>query len=143
MQLTKHTDYAFRVLIYLASRDESERVTIQEITDVFEISRSHLMKVVQKLAAAGLVTSIRGQGGGLVLKQEQRLVTVRRVVELMEATLDPVNCDTPPCLFRGACELKGVLWTAQSQYLDHLGNYTLADLVKPASKTYTLLAKSK
>ena len=41
MQLTKHTDYAFRVLIYLISMEE-ERTTIRTITQAFDISKSHV-----------------------------------------------------------------------------------------------------
>jgi Rrf2 family nitric oxide-sensitive transcriptional repressor len=53
MHITQHTDYALRVLIYLAS-NEQRLVTIQEISERFEISRSHLMKVVNQLIRNGL-----------------------------------------------------------------------------------------
>ena len=44
MNITQHTDYALRVLIYLGACPE-RRATIKEISDRFEISRSHLMKI--------------------------------------------------------------------------------------------------
>ena len=66
MQLTKHTDYAFRVLIYLAGMSE-ERTTIQAITETFDISKTHLMKVVNELANKGWVASTRGKNGGIRL----------------------------------------------------------------------------
>ena len=61
MQLTKHTDYAFRVLIYLAMKPTDTLVTIQEIAEYFDISRDHMMKIVQKLANNGIIQSIRGK----------------------------------------------------------------------------------
>lgn len=128
MRLTKHTDYAFRVLIHLLLRGEDELTTIQDISSRFSISRSHLMKIVQKLAAAGIVTAIRGKGGGLRLAQEQYTTTLREVVELMESTMDPINCKQPMCLFSGGCTLKSILCQAQEQYLSYLEQYTLADL---------------
>lgn len=66
MQLTKQTDYAFRVLIYLGSQKADQLTTIQAIADSFDISKSHVMKVVQKLVSHGFVQSVRGPNGVLV-----------------------------------------------------------------------------
>src|SRR5215218_4775640 len=62
MYLTKHTDYALRVLIFLAQREELS--TVREIAAAHGISQNHLMKVVMRLAKLGYVESIRGNGGG-------------------------------------------------------------------------------
>ena len=62
MHITQHTDYALRVLIYLQANGH-RLVTIQEISDRFGISRSHLMKVVNQLIRAGYVDGLRGKGG--------------------------------------------------------------------------------
>jgi len=48
MQITNHTDYALRVLIYLAMSPDRQ-ATITEIADFFTISRNHLVKVVHEL----------------------------------------------------------------------------------------------
>ncbi|HSH56509.1 MAG TPA: Rrf2 family transcriptional regulator, partial [Halomonas sp.] len=66
MHLTRFTDYSLRVLLYLAVKGE-QRSTITEIAERFEISRNHLMKVVQDLSHHGYITSIRGKHGGLLL----------------------------------------------------------------------------
>ncbi|QBZ82814.1 HTH-type transcriptional repressor NsrR [Hydrogenovibrio crunogenus] len=129
MQLTKQTDFAFRVLIYLASKKTGELSNIQMISERYEISKSHLMKVVQKLVSHGLVTSIRGQYGGILLEKELDEITLRQVIELMEATLTPVNCDEPVCKLKEVCRLKTYLIQAQNQYLTYLEQFTLADIV--------------
>lgn len=143
MRLTKHTDYAFRVLIYLASLPEERLATVQEVAERFDVSRSHVMKIVQKLAAAGLIQSSRGQQGGLRLGQPSRAINLRTVIELMEATLAPVNCDDPVCLIRKNCTLKNILFEAQRHFLEHVGRYTLADLVEPALPIMRLLSKDR
>ena len=48
MHLTLHTDYALRVLMYLALRPD-RRCTIEEIAGAYGISRNHLMKVLYRL----------------------------------------------------------------------------------------------
>ncbi len=131
MQLTKQTDFAFRVLIYLASKPAQDLSQIHLIATRFDISRSHVMKIVQKLANSGLIESVRGQGGGLKLAKPSNQINLREVVELMEVTLSPVNCHEPVCLIENACVLKNYLYQAQESYLAHLAQFYLSDIVTP------------
>ncbi len=128
MQLTKHTDYAFRTLIYLASNPE-QLANIQQIAETFELSKSHLMKVVNKLVNQGWVESIRGKKGGIRLAVAPEAIGVAEVVEQMENTMTPINCEEPVCILNSACSLKSVLWQAQQEYLQYLEQYTLADVI--------------
>lgn len=143
MRLTKHTDYAFRVLIYLASMPEDRLSTVQEIAEKFDVSRSHIMKIVHKLAGAGLIHASRGQHGGIKLGQPKEAIDLRTVIELMEATLSPVNCDEPECIIKKNCILKNILFEAQRQFLEHVERYTLADLAEPTVSIVSLLNKRK
>ena len=129
MQLTKHTDYAFRILIFLATLEKDKLTTIQQLTEGFDISKSHAMKIVNKLAQQGWIKAIRGKNGGVKLGISENEITLREVVDLMEKTLEPVNCDTPLCALKTACQLKGILVQAQEHYLEHLAKFTLEDLV--------------
>ncbi|MGV8991204.1 MAG: RrF2 family transcriptional regulator [Thiobacillus sp.] len=138
MRLTKHTDYAFRVLIYLASMPEDSQTTVQEIAEKYGVSRSHIMKIVQKLAGAGLIHASRGQHGGIKLGQPKEAINLRSVIELMEATLAPVNCDDPVCVIKKNCTLKNILFEAQRQFLEHVEHYTLADLAEPTVSIVSL-----
>ena len=132
MQLTKHTDYAFRVLIFLAMKDDEELATIKEISEFFDISRSHMIKIVQKLANASFVLSIRGKQGGIKLGKPTKDINLRDIVELMEATLKPVYCTSQPCRLNPGCTLKSILFTWQKQYMEHIGQYTVSDLIQKA-----------
>ena len=143
MRLTKHTDYAFRVLIYLASLPEGQQSTVQDIAEKFDVSRSHIMKIVHKLAGAHLIHASRGQNGGIKLGQPGENINLRTVIELMEATLAPVNCDDPVCRIKKNCVLKTILFDAQQQFLAHVEQYTLANLAEPAVSIIGLLNKGK
>ena len=143
MRLTKHTDYAFRVLIYLGSMPEDSQSTVQEIAEKYDVSRSHIMKIVQKLACAGLIHASRGQHGGIKLGQPKEAINLRSVIELMEATLAPVNCDDPVCVIKKNCTLKNILFEAQRQFLEHVEHYTLADLAEPTVSIISLLNMGK
>ena len=66
MQLTAYTDYALRVLIYLAVH-EAHVVTISEMATAYDISKNHLVKIVHQLGQEGFIETLRGRGGGLRL----------------------------------------------------------------------------
>ena len=64
MRLTRYTDYALRVLIYLGARPD-KLCSISEISRGYDISQNHLMKVVNDLVNAGYLVSARGRFGGV------------------------------------------------------------------------------
>ncbi|WP_153160684.1 Rrf2 family transcriptional regulator [Zoogloea sp. 1C4] len=135
MHITLHTDYALRVLIYLASNDE-RLPTIQEISERFDISRSHLMKVVNQLIRNGFVEGIRGKGGGLRLARPPAGIGIGDVVRKMETDLSLVECftDTSRCLLTSSCKLRGVLDDALEAFFASLDKVTLAQLLGPAQR---------
>ncbi|WP_333605081.1 Rrf2 family transcriptional regulator, partial [Novosphingobium sp.] len=70
MRLTAHTDYALRILLHAAitaNKDAQDLLSIAEVADSHAISRNHAMKVVNLLANAGLLETVRGRGGGFRL----------------------------------------------------------------------------
>ncbi len=69
MRLTRFTDYSLRVLIYLGQNDQN-RVTISQISESYNISKNHLMKVVSNLTRLQFVSAQRGPGGGIQLEPE-------------------------------------------------------------------------
>lgn len=132
MRLTQYTDFSLRVLIYLGLQ-EDRRCTIREISGAYGISRNHLMKVVQQLAAEGFIDSVRGVGGGLTLSADAAKLNVGRIVRAMEPDLGLVECMRPgnECVITPACELAGMLVEARKAFLDVLDRYTLADILAP------------
>jgi len=129
MQLTKQTDYAFRVLMALAATQNQPLLQIQKIVDQFQISKSHVTKIVQKLAHHGYIEAVRGQKGGIRLAKSLPQIQLREIVELMENNLEAVNCNEPMCLIRTHCQLKAHLQQATQQYLKYLESITLADIM--------------
>ena len=61
MRLTRYTDYAMRVLLYLGARPE-KLCSIAEVSRAYGISQNHLMKVVNDLVRAGYLESVRAPG---------------------------------------------------------------------------------
>lgn len=129
MYLTQQTDYALRVLMYAGANTEG-LVNIATISDTYNISKSHLMKVVTALVKGGFLHSVRGKGGGLRLAREADAILVGAVVRHMEP-LTVVECfgEHNECILTPHCRLMDVLGGAMRAFLVHLDGFTLADLV--------------
>ncbi|EGG99788.1 Nitrite-sensitive transcriptional repressor NsrR [gamma proteobacterium IMCC2047] len=140
MQLTRHTDYAFRVLIYLSSVEEGKLSTVGEIAEIFQVPINHLTKVVQQLGKAGFIITLRGKNGGIRLAHDPESILLGSVVRAMEATLDPVNCSQPLCRLKINCRLKPILNRAIQSFIETLDEYTLAD-ISQNKEVQTLLVK--
>jgi Rrf2 family transcriptional regulator, nitric oxide-sensitive transcriptional repressor len=130
MRLTYFSDYAFRVLMYLAVTPE-RRCTIREISDAYNISRAHLMKVVNLLTREGLVIAQRGPNGGLTLALPAEEIRLGDVIRKTEEDLGIVECFRPEntCRLTPVCALAPALSRAMQAFLAELDKQTIADLV--------------
>ncbi|MBN50572.1 MAG: BadM/Rrf2 family transcriptional regulator [Spongiibacteraceae bacterium] len=129
MQLTKQTDFAFRVLLYLGGIEAGKRVSIREVCEHYDISHNHVAKIVLKLTTLNYIDSTRGHGGGIQLAKSPEMINVAQVITDFETTLQPVNCTSPRCKIISTCRLKDVLAEASSAFLASASNHTLADLL--------------
>jgi Rrf2 family nitric oxide-sensitive transcriptional repressor len=126
MRVTRFTDYAIRVLLYLA-RDPNKLCSIAEITRAYDVSQNHLMKVVSELANAGYVESVRGRNGGIRLARPPSKINIGEVVRHTEDDFDLVGCGS--CVIAPACGLTSVLDEALAAFLAVLDRYSLADVL--------------
>ena len=133
MQLTRYTDYGLRTLIYLALLPDGRRASIDEISEIYDISRNNLNKIVHQLGKAGVIATKRGKGGGFLLNLPAAEINIAEMVILLENSLQVVECSTPLCRLLPACKLKHVLAQATQAFLDSLRHYSLADLVEDNS----------
>lgn len=139
MRLTRFTDYSLRVLIYLGQNSQN-RVTINQVSEAYDISKNHLMKVVSNLTRLKFVSAQRGPGGGIRLNRVPEDISLNEVIQNTEKHLDKTVAVTPVD-DRGIAadtRLKGYLQNAMQAYLDALGCFTLADVLDPKSDSAIL-----
>lgn len=141
MKLTLHTDYALRMLMFLAVQDEGP-VTVSEIAKTYGLSRNHLLKVALNLGRLGYVTTTRGRSGGVALALPPGEINIGDVVRGMEDGLALVECLRPEggaCVIAPACRLKAVMRQATEAFLSVFHRYTLADLSQNAGELAAIL----
>ena len=144
MRLTTMTDYALRLLMYLAVMNDGDGrlATIGEIAEHHGISRNHLMKVAYQLGTAGYVETLRGRGGGLRLAMAASEIGVGEVVRRTEPDMALVPCFDPvdaPCAIRSCCVLRKALQKAEDAFMAALDGYSIGDLAKPRTPLRNLL----
>ncbi len=135
MRLTLWTDYALRTLIYIGVKGE-RLSTIAEIAESFDISKPHLMKVVNKLGQQGYIETVRGKGGGIRLGRPPAQIRVGAVVRDTEEELAVLGCLAEPefCQIQGCCVLRRAMREATQAFLRTLDGYTLTELLAPRAQ---------
>lgn len=170
MRLTYYSDYALRCLIYLATKPDVEKLSnISDIAESYQISKSHLTKIIHHLGKLGYIDSVRGKNGGIRLGIAPADINIGALVRKTESDFQIVDCfpeDSLPvleksldddkkielinmvnkleegarCTIAPACQLKWVLAKAMQAFISVLDNYTLADVVGNKDDLAELLA---
>ena len=141
MQLNKFTDYALRILLYIAQPRDMP-YTIAEIAGDLHVSKNHLVKIVHFMGQHNWIITTRGKGGGIRLNPQALNSQLGEIVRILQGDHQIVECNTPPCVLRSKCGLKGILDRALEQFYISLNQYTLNDVLNtsPQAKYSTLSA---
>jgi Rrf2 family nitric oxide-sensitive transcriptional repressor len=132
MTITRFSDLALRLLMYLGSRAEPMQatVTVREAAELFNVPYTHLVKVAHQLGQRGFLITSKGAGGGLRLARPADSIRLGEILRVTEPSDAVVDCVTQPCPLTGACLLKGALDSAYAAFLDTLDRYTLAEVAR-------------
>lgn len=131
MKLTSFTDYSIRLMMYVAVRND-RLVSIREVSEVFGISRNHLMKIVHSLGKEGFLETVRGKNGGFRLGMPAEQINLGKLIRYTEEDLNVVECfddNNNNCKIIERCMLAGVLQMALNSFFDILDKHYLDDLI--------------
>jgi len=93
MKLTNYSDYALRSLIYLAVKPEPQALAkISDIANSYQISRSHLTKIIHQLGQLGYIETIRGKNGGIRLAKSPESINLGILIKQIEPDFALVEC---------------------------------------------------
>lgn len=134
MRLTNFADFGLRALILLADRSP-EILSATIIADHFGVSRHHMAKVLQELAAAGYVEGIRGAQGGVRLARDPRDIRIGEVIRTLDdqPLVECFSIEGSNCALLPRCRLKGMLARAQQGFLRELDRFTLSDCLEKSA----------
>ncbi|WP_201525925.1 Rrf2 family transcriptional regulator [Psychrobacter frigidicola] len=93
MRLTNYSDYALRSLIYLAVKPEPQTLAnISDIARSYNISKSHLTKIIHQLGQLGYIDSVRGKNGGIRLARAPKDINLGVLIKQIEPDFNLVEC---------------------------------------------------
>ena len=132
MLISTRGRYALRVLTDMAEHQGDAYLPLKEIAARQEISEKYLESIVKDLVRSGILTGLRGKGGGYRLRLPPDQIGVYTVLELMEGTLAPVAClekGHPICPRMPTCRTLPMWQGLDKVIQDYLGQYSIADLM--------------
>ncbi len=135
MRLLSSTDFALRVLMLLATVPPDRPLSVEALSrELGGLSRNHLHKIVQDLAALGILRTVRGAGGGVklaVAPEEIRVGTLIRQLEGDQPVVECFRADGGCCTLTQRCRLRGFIRDAREAFYRSLDAHTVADCLKP------------
>jgi len=123
--------------MYIAQPKEMP-YTIAELANELQVSENHAMKIVHFMAKQDWLITTRGRGGGIRMNPLTLKIPLGQVVRILQQDSQVVECNTPPCVLRKNCDLKGILDNAVEQFYASLDQYTLSEVVTPLQGHYSI-----
>lgn len=112
----------------MASLPQDKLTNITEVTEIYGLSRNHMVKIINQLSRTGFIKATRGKNGGIKLAKAADQIVLGDVVRAIEP-LHIVHCQAEFCHITSACRLKSIFSAATNAFLNELDKHTLADLV--------------
>jgi len=80
MHLSNTSQYAIRILNYLANHNDAKLYSAKELSETLDISYKFLTKIMTDLVKANFILSIRGRDGGFKLARKSSSITVMEIL---------------------------------------------------------------
>ncbi len=135
LRISKLADYATLIMHQLAL--ESARIySATEIAKQAHITVTTASKTLKMLLEAGLVSSVRGAGGGYRLSRSADTITLAEVVAAIDGQLALTECNIPSkiCAQDSVCALRSNWRLINKVIMTALQSVTVAEMTRPLSE---------
>jgi Rrf2 family protein len=126
LRITDAAVLGIHALALMASAEEPTRVI--QLARTLKASEAHMSKVMQRLARAGMVTSVRGPRGGFLLARDAEEVSLLEIYEALDGPVATEACllARPACAEPGACAVRALNAEIHDLVQKRLGGLKLA-----------------
>lgn len=135
IRINRQTDYAFRVVLALASEPPGERLSTSRIRDQMLIPPALLQRIVADLAQGGFVNTFPGRGGGIQLARPAREINLLQIIEHFEGLISLSDCfiEGDYCPFEANCPVRARMYSIQAVFRKELIKVNFEELAADAS----------
>ena len=138
MQLTSTTDYAIRIVCYLAA--QSQMISTSELSQKLSVPYSYIPKITKKLKQAGIIKACEGIKGGYQIAKQPENISLRDVISCTESTMAISRCleKEGGCSknYIACCKVHQILLDLQNIYNNHLESVKISDIIRPGKDEY-------
>lgn len=133
LHFNRKTEYAILAIEHMVRKEnQSGQVTsTREVSEAYHIPYPLLAKVLQKLAAKGVVKAVHGTKGGYILAKRPADITVAHIVEIFDGPIAVAECfkeEKITCPQWDGCLIKDPFYELNNKIFTLLTQTTLADL---------------
>lgn len=145
MRLTTKGRFAVTAMLDLAMHEAAgnadiKPVTLAGISERQDISLSYLEQLFSRLRRQGLVTSVRGPGGGYMLAKKYSDISVAEIIKAVDERIDATQCGgTENCKDEGRCLTHDLWSTLNIKILNYLAGVSLADMLASQNSDQTVV----
>ncbi len=133
LHFNRKTEYALLAIEHMIGRENQNQsiTSVREVSEAYHIPQPLLAKVLQKLAANGLIKAVHGTKGGYVLAKRPGDISVAHVVEVFEGPFAVAECfngEKITCPQWDNCLIKDPFYELNYKIYSLLSATTVADL---------------
>ena len=138
MQLTSTTDYAIRIVCYLAA--QRQMISTSELSQELSVPSSYIPKITKKLKQAGIIKACEGIKGGYQIAKQPENISLRDVISCTESTMAISRCleKEEGCSknYIACCKVHQILLDLQNIYNNRLESVKISDIIRPGKDEY-------
>ena len=133
MQLASTTDYAIRIVCYLAA--QRQMISTSELSQELSVPSSYIPKITKKLKQAGIIKACEGTNGGYMLAKQPENISLMKIISCVEETMAINRCleEDRFCSrnLEDTCKIHKILLSLQNTYNNKLESVKVSDVIRP------------
>lgn len=131
MKLSTRGRYGLRALIDLAANAGEDTASLVQTARRQKLSLNYLEQVFASLRRAGIVTTVKGAGGGYALARDMDEITVKEVIEALEGEISIADQAAGVREDEVQSAIRSLLWDEIDRQVEKLlAGRTLGSLVR-------------
>lgn len=91
MKLTRKSEYALLMLLYLARQKGKKYIPLSKISKKTKIPIKYLEHIAAAMCKGGFIISIKGNKGGYKLLRNSRDISIAEIIRFFDGALAPVD----------------------------------------------------
>lgn len=132
MRVSKKSDYALRVLVYLAEHYEKGPISMRTLARHHDVPYRFLQQISLEMKEYGWIVTVPGRDGGIQLGKDPDEITMGEIVRAFDGVLAPIACvsitQNEPCSQELHCKFRRTFLEIRNHTAQRMDQTTLRQL---------------